>query len=177
MDQSLFVDTPHPDANPDLFVDAPPPPSNNLGGMAESFGRGALNNFPLAQQAAAALTPGSYSQNLASLNQKASASKAANPISYGTGAVPGSVAPLAIPVVGEALEASPVLGNAALGAANAVNNTDILRNPGEAARQAIQGGVVGGTIGGVANKLLPGAGTAEKLEDYANRKGVQALNL
>src|ERR1700686_2519167 len=109
MDDSLFVDAPHPDNNSDMFVNAPLPPS-----QLESFGRGAANNVPLAPQAISALSPGDYSPNLAQWNQKAAAAKATNPVSYGAGAVTGAIAPLAIPVVGEAMEAAPMATNAAL---------------------------------------------------------------
>jgi hypothetical protein len=146
--------------------------------MAESAGRGALNNFPLAQQGAAALSPGDYSTNLASLNQKAAASKAANPISYGTGAVAGSLAPLALPYVGEALEASPVLGNAALGAANAIGNTDLLKNPQQAVKQGVQGAVLGGSIGKAGSMVSDALAPAQKgLTNYANRKAVEEIGL
>src|ERR1035438_4738899 len=88
----------------------------------ESFGRGVENNFPLANQAiaagSAALGDKDYSQNLAEQNQAISASKAANPISYGAGAVTGAVAPAFIPGVGEAMAAAPMASGAALGAAN-----------------------------------------------------------
>jgi hypothetical protein len=146
--------------------------------MPESFGRGALNNFPLAQQATAALTPGNYSPNLANLNAKASAAKQANPISYGAGAVAGAAAPLAIPGVGEALESAPIAGNALLGAANAVGNTDITQHPKEALKQGLQGAVAGGAIGKVgelaSDALKP---VSEGMEKYANRKAVQEMGL
>lgn len=169
MDQSLFVDTPHPTANPDLFVDTPPPPSNDLGGMAESFGRGALNNFPMAKQAAAAILPGGYSPNLAELSQKAGTAKAANPISYGAGAVTGAAAPMMIPGAGT------LAGLAAQGAAGAISDTDLLKQPGEAVKQGLVGGVLGAGIGKAGEMLTEGAPAA--LEAYANKKGVQALNL
>jgi len=141
----------------------------------ESFGRGALNNFPLANQAVSALGSGDYSQNMKDLTDKAAAAKQANPISYGAGAVTGAVAPLAIPGVGEGLEAAPVAGNAALGAANAISNTDVTQDPGEAVKQA----VTGGTIGAVAGKL--GSEFANKgsdaLETSANASAVQSMGL
>lgn len=140
--------------------------------MLESAGRGALNNFPLAKQAASALLPGGYSQNLADLSQKAGIAKAVNPISYGTGAIAGAVAPLAIPGVGEALEAAPMAGNALLGAANAVGDTDLSKNPLEALKQAGTGAVIGGTLG----KILPsGEKAQEGLENFANKKLIQSM--
>lgn len=143
-------------------------------GMLESAERGAANNFPLAPQAISALSPGDYSQNLSQWNQKAAQAKAINPISYGTGAVAGAAAPLAIPGVGEAMEAAPIATNAALGVANAVSNTDLLKQPGEAAKQAVLGGATGAGVGA----LMPSGATAsDYLEDFANKKAVQALNI
>jgi hypothetical protein len=144
----------------------------------ESFGRGVENNFPLANQAiaagSAALGDKSYSQNLGEQNKDIATAKQANPVSYGAGAVTGALAPLAIPGVGEAMEAAPVATNAALGAANAVGGTDIAQNPGEALKQAGEGAAIGGVLG----KVMPtGTQTADELTSYANKKGVQALNL
>lgn len=134
----------------------------------ESFGRGALSNFPLGQQATAALEEGPYSQNLADLKAKAAESKAANPISYGAGAVTGTLAPLAIPGVGPALKAAPVAGNALLGAANAVSDTDVTQEPEEALKQGLKGAVIGGATAGLLGKILPtGAGMAAKAETEA----------
>src|ERR1019366_733693 len=119
----------------------------------ESFARGVENNFPLANQAiaagSAALGDKSYSQNLAQQNQDIASAKQANPISYGAGAVTGASAPMAIPVVGEAMEAAPITSGAALGAAQSVDNTDIAQHPEEALKQAGKGAAVGGVLGGI----------------------------
>ena len=141
--------------------------------MLESAGRGALNNFPMAKQAASALLPGNYSNNLADLSQKAELAKAANPYSYKTGAVAGAVAPAFIPGVGEALEASPIAGNAALGALQGVSDTDLLKNPQQALKQGLAGSVMGGALG----KILPSGQAAEAdLKSLANRKLVENMN-
>ncbi len=128
-------------------------------GELESFARGAGNNFPLAPQAIATLAPGGYSQNLADWNAKAAEAKAANPISYGAGAVTGTVAPFAIPGIGPgmsaALKAEPVLANAGLGALSAISNTDLLKNPGDAVKDAAIGGTIGAGIGKLGS-MLPG---------------------
>jgi hypothetical protein len=147
-------------------------------GVLAAAGRGAANNFPLAPQAIAGLSQGDYSQNLTDWNAKAQAAKAAHPYAYGTGAVAGAVAPLAIPGVGEALEAAPVLGNAALGAANAISNTDLTKDPSKIAKEAAIGGVVGGAVGKGA-QLLGGAmeGTATKLASYATSPEAVAARL
>lgn len=126
----------------------------------ESFARGAGNNVPLLPQGIAALSPGGYSQNLADWNAKAAEAKAANPISYGAGAVTGTVAPFLIPGVGPAasaaMKSSPILVNAGLGAASAISNTDLLKNPGEALKQGAIGGTIGAGIGKLSS-LLPDA--------------------
>jgi hypothetical protein len=150
----LFTDAPAPKLDASLFTDEPAPSYSGV----ESFARGAANNFPLAPQAIAALEPGSYSQNLSEWNQKAAQAKAANPVSYGAGAVTGAVAPAFIPGVGEIMEASPILANAGLGAASAISNTDLLAHPGEAAKQGLEGGLIGGAVGKVAS-MLPGPET------------------
>ena len=157
-------------------------------GKGESFVRGAANNVPLAPQVLAGLhsspeafIPGTlvngapetlgenatnYSDTLKAWNEKAAAAKKANPASYGAGAVAGAIAPLAIPGVGEVMEAAPVVGNAALGAAGAISNTDITKDTGELAKQALEGAVVGGTVG-KAGKVLGSAVNA--LKPAANR--------
>lgn len=146
----------------------------NTPSAPEAFGRGALRNFPLAQQATAALEPGDYSENIKDLVSKAETAKSAHKIAYGAGAVTGAAAPLLIPGVGEGLAAAPMLGNAALGASDALSDTDLTKNPADIAKKAIGGGLIGGAVG----KLLPnGKAAAEGLEEYASRKGVQALNL
>lgn len=120
----------------------------------ESFGRGVGNNVPFAPQVIAAGESatgmgdeGGYSKNLADWNAKALAAKTANPKTYGAGAVTGTIAPLLIPGVGEALEAAPVVGNAALGAANALSNEDLTKDLSGNLKKAAIGAGVGGTLG------------------------------
>lgn len=145
------------DTPPDLDWQKEPPKPEEIQAKpvsyAESLGRAAVNNFPLAPQAVAVLSPGDYSKNLEEWNQKAQESKAANPKTYGVGAVAGSLAPLAIPGVGEALEATPVTANAALGVANALSNEDLTKNFGENVKKAGLGAGIGGTLGGVGKAL------------------------
>ena len=132
-------------------------PSNEIvppdEGALSAAWKGAVRNFPMAQQAGAATDPGNYSDNIASRVRSAEAAKAAHPWAYGAGAVAGSVAPAFLPGVGEALEAEPVIGNAIAGAAQGIADTDILKNPGTAAGQAGIGGVIGGAMG-AAGKYL-----------------------
>ena len=135
----------------------------------ESGLRGMANNFPLAPQAIAfdeAATgigdEGGYSKNLADWNAKAQAAKAENPKSYGAGAVTGAIAPMFIPVVGAAMKASPVLSNAALGAANAISNTDLAKNPRQALIEAAKGGGIGAAIGKLSTFLPTGESIAKR---------------
>lgn len=158
-------------------------PDVDLGALA----RGAANNVPLLPQAIAGVKgefnaaskntlpqnlkalvsghmPGAgeeYSKSLEDWNEKAGAAKSESPVSYGAGAVAGALAPLAVPGVGEALEASPVLGNAALGAAGAISNTDLRKNPGEAGKEALIGAGTGAGLG-KAGELVGDAGQAIK---------------
>jgi hypothetical protein len=114
-------------------------------GKLEAFGRAAVNNLPAGGQlgalGTAAIKNEPYSQAMEEFNQKAAEAKAEHPVAYGAGAVTGSLAPLAIPGVGEAMAAAPVATGAGLGALNAVGNTDITQNPGEALKQAGEGAV------------------------------------
>lgn len=145
-------------------------------GPVEAAGRGALNNFPLAPQAVAGgeslFGKGDYSSNMADINSKAAAAKAAHPVAYGAGSVAGTVAPLLIPGVGEALEAAPIASGAALGAAGAISNTDILKHPGEAAKEAAIGGAGGAVLGKLGDVF---AGAGEPLAEKA--AGVRARGM
>lgn len=144
----------------------------------ESGLRAAVNNLPAGGQLGAlgtsALKGEDYSQGMKEFNEQAAAGKAQHPIAYGTGAVAGAVAPLAIPGVGEALEGAPIASGAALGALNAAGNTDIAQHPEEAATKAVEGAGTGALLG----KILPtGSQAAEDLEGLANQKAVQSLGL
>jgi hypothetical protein len=146
-------------------------------GKPESFGRGAANNFPLAPQAIAGLSSGDYSKNLADWNAKAAQAKSANPITYGAGAVTGAMALLAIPGVGEAMAANPIAANAALGAASAMSNTDVLQHPEEAAKDVVKGGLIGGATAGVLGKLGKAIPDEAALTAKAEKNAVQSLGL
>jgi hypothetical protein len=144
----------------------------------ESFGRAAVNNLPAGGQlgalGTAALKGEDYSQGMQDFNEKASEAKAEHPVAYGAGAVTGSVAPLAIPGVGEAMAAAPALTGAGLGAANAIGNTDLVKNPDEALKQAALGAGTGAIIG----KALPnGEGLASDLEKSGQRQAFQAMGM
>lgn len=144
-------------------------------GQLETFGRAAANNFPLAPQAIAGgealLGDKGYSQNLEEWNAKAKEAKEAHPITYGAGAVTGAAAPLLIPGVGEALEASPIAGNALLGAANAVSNKDLTKDAGDTLKDVAAGAAIGGGLGaagqGISKLLEAGSPAAERLSANA----------
>ncbi len=183
MNDALFTDEPAPKGNDSLFTDEPAPPN-----MLESAIHGVVNNVPLGPQIAAGAdtlaskmgfadqgkNKPTYSENLEKYNQAFAAGKKAHPVAYGAGAVTGALAPLAIPGVGEALEAAPITGNAALGAANAVSNTDLLKNPGEAAKQAAVGAGMGAGAAWGLGKLFP---QAETLEKAAESKGLASTGI
>lgn len=141
--------------------------------MLESAARGAEMNVPMLPQIIATQGPKKYSAELADLKSKAGIAKAANPVSYGAGAVTGAIAPMFIPGVGQALKAAPVAGNALLGAANAISDTDLSKDPGQALKQAGMGAVTGGVLGKLGGMLAPKA--EEGLESFANKKMVQSL--
>lgn len=142
------------------------PPAAPQSGL-ESFGRAAVNNLPLGGQIGAAGTAFAnsedYQKALADWNAKAAAGKAQNPKSYGAGAVAGTVAPLAIPGVGE----MGLAGDAALGAAYGAGNTDLTNIP-EAAKDAAIGGVTGGALGAVGKAA---SGALDTVGQYAGRFG------
>jgi hypothetical protein len=142
--------------------------------QGESFARGAANNFPLAPQAIAGLSEGDYSQNLADWKQKAQEAKAANPKTYGAGAVTGAVAPAFIPGVGAALKAAPLAGNAVYGAASAISDIDLAQHPEEALKSGLKGAAFGLGTGAVLNKILP---EAEGLAQAARNQGVKSAEL
>lgn len=133
---------------------------NSTQGPLESAGRGALRNFPMAQQAAAAIAPinpfsdkPTYGAEMQHLTESAEQGKAQNPKSYLAGAAAGSLAPLAIPVVGEGLEAAPILGNAALGAAQSASDVDLTKTTGKDVANAALGAGLGGALGAVGSGL------------------------
>lgn len=157
----------------DPIVDAP--------SKTESFLRGAGNNFPLAPQAIALGEKvtglgdeGGYSKNLEDWNKKAAEAKQANPKTYGAGAVTGALAPLAIPGIGEALEAAPITTNAALGAAGSISNRDLTKDPMGTLKDATLGAGVGGATAGVLGKVLP---SAEGLQNFAGKKAIQSVEM
>lgn len=171
---SLNVDIP-PGTDPGMYDaiadDAVKHYSSTLQSPVESAARGALRNFPLAQQATAGLselgnkaglsTP-TYSDELQHLTEAAETGKAQNPKSYLAGAAAGSLAPLAIPVIGEGLEAAPILGNAALGAGQSISDVNLTKPTGKDVANAAIGAGIGGAMGAIGKGLqavAPSEGT------------------
>src|SRR5579859_4549134 len=85
-----------------------------------AVGRGALDAIPFGTKGAAALqgalSPDKSHDYLAELDQLIEADKSQHPIAHVTGEIAGSVAPFAIPGVGEALGAETLAGRAGIGA-------------------------------------------------------------
>ncbi len=173
-----------PTPPPGYEIDAPV----DAGGALEAGARGALRNFPFAQQAAAAIAPinpfsekKTYSEEIKHLTDSAEASKAAHKVAYGTGAVAATAAPLLIPGAGAALEAAPILGNAAMSVIGSQSDTDLTAPTRENAKDAAIYGVIGGGIGALFNgakNVLP-LPTAEDVmaENTASGVGATARKL
>ncbi len=124
-----------------------------------------MRNIPFAQQAAAAIAPinplsekSDYSGELQHLTNAAESGKAQNPVSYGAGAVAGTLAPLAIPGAGEAMAATypaAIASNAGLSAAQSLSDTNLTNPSGDALKQALIAAGIGGTIGAAGKYLTP----------------------
>lgn len=152
-------------------------------GALEAAARGALRNFPLAQQGAAAIAPinpfsekKTYGEEIEHLTKEAEASKAAHPVAYGAGAVAGTAAPLLIPGAGAALEAAPILGNAALGAAGSLSDANLTKPTMQDAKDAATAAAISGGIGALfkgAKNVLP-LPTAEDVMAENTASGIGA---
>lgn len=135
-----------------------------------SFLRGVGNQLPLGNQFAALVSKGPYSQNMQAINDATARDKAQNPVAYGGGAVAGTVAPAMVPGVGEAMAANPMTAGGILGGTGAISNTDIQKNPVQAAQQAGMGVATGTLLSGLLSKILPSqAGLEAKANTLANR--------
>src|SRR5258708_5327307 len=125
-------------------------------------GRGALDALPFGDKAAAALqgavSGGSSDQYLKQLDQLIAADKEQHPIAHGAGEVAGTVAPFAIPGVGEALGAESLAGRAAIGAGigglqGASNNRDSSSLLSDVAKGAASGAVLNPAVGAIGEGL------------------------
>lgn len=135
------------------------PDQSSVGG---SVARGALDAIPFGDKAAAYIDSNNlghntYEKNLSNIDANLATDKAQHPIAHGTGEVVGSVAPFAIPGVGEALGVEGIAGRAAVGAGlgalqGASNNRDSNTMVGDIAKNA--------GIGAIAQPLVGALGDA-----------------
>lgn len=149
--------------------------------IPQSLGHSFVNNLPLGGQAAAVVKSAGndkgYSENLGDWNKQTDLDKAAHPVAYGVGSVAGAVAPLAlggIPEVAEAFNAAPIVSNAVLGGLQAISNQDLTKDPAKIAQNAAVGAGIGAGTAGILGKVFP---QAETLDNFANRKAIQSLEL
>ncbi len=157
---------------------------------AGAAGLGAVDAIPFGMKGLAkgeeALKGGKYDDYLKELDTLLAQQKEEHPIAHVAGELAGSVAPFAIPGVGEALGAESLAGRAGigagLGALQGASNTrnplsspagvqDIAKGAGTGAVLNPALGAVGDFLSGQANKLAP------KLEEFANTKTVQSLGI
>ncbi len=155
--------------NPDAYLD-------EKQSAPEIYGRAALRNFPLGQQAASAIAPinpwsdkANYSDEMAHLTEKAEQAKAQNKGVYGAGAVTGAALPMAIPFAGEAIGASSALmpalemaggagaiGGGANAAAQSLSDVDMTKFSGRDAANTGIATALGATLGKMfAPKVAP----------------------
>ncbi len=156
----------------------------------ESFGRGALRNFPGAQQAVAMAAPElnkigladepTYSGEISHLTNAAEQAKAQNKGAYDAGAIFGTALPLAIPGAGEALGAagpladvlegasgSGIIGGALNGAAQSLSDTNLTKPGAQDIKNAGSSAVMGGVLGGAGSWIGNHFPTADSLEARA----------
>lgn len=160
-----------PDSSQGYFV----PDENSGEGSVMSFIRAAGNQMPLGAQFAALVSPGKYSENMAAQNAAIAQDKTTHPIAYGAGAVSGAVAPTLIPGVGPLMAANPMTAGAMIGGTNAIANTDITKNPVEAAAQFGNGASMGALTSGTIAKYMPMAKVP--LEEKANKLANKSINM
>lgn len=148
--------------------------SANHDGAFTSFMHAVENQMPLGSQFTSLVSPGKYSDNMAAISNNLAQNNVAHPIASGAGSITGAVGPALIPGVGELIAANPMTAGAALGATGAVANTDIQKNPVEAAQQAAMGGTSGALLSGLLGKIMP---SAQGMEARANNLANKSVNL
>ncbi len=158
-----------PVTDPELAaqLDALSPTTSALG----AAGRGALDALPFGAKAAAGVESAldsahskTYKDYLAELDTLTGADKEQHPIAHYAGEAAGTVAPLAIPGVGEALTADSLAARAGTGAAiGALQGASNNRNPesllGDVAKGAGVGAVAQPLVGALGD-VVSGAGDA-----------------
>jgi hypothetical protein len=136
-----------------------------LESLARGAEQGATLDFAPRLNAAIQSTFGSTDYDTALKNEQAAMEKAqaAHPYLYGAGNIAGTVAPLAIPGVGEAIAGEGILGaaktGAALGGISGIGKSQDLTDLGGTAQSAltgaVQGGLTGGAVGAASDVLSP----------------------
>ncbi len=161
--------------------------ANSFGPATSATGaaaRGAMDAIPFGTKGVAkteeALGQGSYQDKLNQLDALLAADRVQHPVAHGAGEVFGTVAPFAIPGVGEALGPESVAGRAAVGAGMgalqaASQNRDPNALPSDLAKSAAVGAVAGpafGALGDKASDLLSSG--AEGAQNFANQEAVKS---
>jgi hypothetical protein len=157
---------------------------------AGAAGLGALDAIPFglkgAAQAEEALKGGKAADYLKELDQLVAQQKEEHPIAHGAGEIAGSVAPFAIPGVGEALGAETMAGRAGIGAGiGALQAASNERAPltstqglQDIAKGAGTGAVLNPALGALGDTISSSLGKAsEGLTNVANEKAVQSAGL
>lgn len=144
--------------DPDAYLSAKGPETSAAG----AIGRGALDAIPFGDKAAAKLqyvaNGSDYDKNLSDIDANLAADKTNHPVAHGAGEVVGSVAPFAIPGVGEALGAESLAGRAAIGAGlgglqGASENRDSSHMVGDIAKGAGMGAIANPIVGGLGDAI------------------------
>lgn len=125
-------------------------------------GRGALDALPFGDKAAAGIESAvggdTYKNYLSQIDKLIGADKEQHPIAHDVGEVAGTVAPFAIPGVGEALGADSLAGRVGVGAGigalqGASNNRDSASLPSDVLKGAATGAVLNPVVGGVTDAI------------------------
>ncbi len=173
-------------------LDALSPTTSAVG----AAGRGALDAIPFGTKGAAKAQEllsgkaGSYDKYLADLDAMIGADKEQHPVAHYGGEIAGTVAPFAIPGVGEALGAESLAGRAGIGAGlgalqgassnrNPANmGTDIAKGAGLGAiAQPLVGGL-GDALGGIGSKLADSKlGNRASATLFAQTNGLNPMGL
>lgn len=176
--------------DPDAYLAQKGPQTSALG----AAGRGALDAVPFGTKAAAgvesAVGNGSYEKYLAELDSLLSADKSQHPVAHYAGETAGTIAPFAIPGVGEALAGEGIASRAGIGAGLGAlqagsNNrnaaelpTDLLKGAGIGALVNPAVGALGDAIGNGASKLAnsePGGRLGAS--QFADANGLNPMSL
>lgn len=174
-------------------LDALSPTTSAIG----AAGRGALDALPFGDKAAAGVESAldstnskTYKDYLSELDTLVGADKAQHPIAHYAGEAAGTVAPLAIPGVGEALTGDSLAARAGIGAAiggaqGASNNrnpdslvSDIAKGAGVGAVAQPIVGALGDAVGGIGSKIADSKlGSRASATLFAQTNGLNPMAL